>query len=83
MSVVGNNGTSFGLFQVREPYHCQGQSCYLMPHDAAGSRPRCRRHAVFVARSVDQQHELPAHVTTLAHPVRLSDLFEWEGLRDR
>jgi hypothetical protein len=35
MSVVGNNGTSFGLFQVREPYHCQGQSCYLMSHDTA------------------------------------------------
>lgn len=35
MSVVGNNGTSFGLFQVRKPYHCQGQSCYLMSHDTA------------------------------------------------
>ena len=35
MSVIGNNGTSFGLFQVREPYHCQGQSCYLMSHDTA------------------------------------------------
>jgi hypothetical protein len=35
MSVVGNNGTSFGLFQVRAPYHCQRQSCYLMSHDTA------------------------------------------------
>jgi hypothetical protein len=35
MSVVGNNGTSFGLFQVRRPYHCQGHSCYLMSHDTA------------------------------------------------
>jgi hypothetical protein len=35
MSVVGNSGTSFGLFQVRKPYHCQGQSCHLMSHDTA------------------------------------------------
>ena len=35
MSVVGNSGTSFGLFQVRRPYHCQGRSCYLMSHDTA------------------------------------------------
>src|SRR6516225_12338635 len=33
--------------------------------------------------SADQQHELPAHVALLAHPVRLGNLGEREGLRDR
>src|ERR1700723_1003698 len=33
--------------------------------------------------SADQQHELPAHVTVLADAVRLRDLGEREGLRDR
>ena len=31
----------------------------------------------------DQQHELPAHVALLADAVRLRDLGEREGLRDR
>jgi hypothetical protein len=31
----------------------------------------------------DQQHELPAHVALLACPVRLGNLGEREGLRDR
>src|SRR5271169_5614606 len=34
-------------------------------------------------RRADQQHELPAHVTVLADAVRLRDLGEREGLRDR
>jgi hypothetical protein len=38
---------------------------------------------VVAAASADQQHELPAHVTVLADAVRLRDLGEWEGLRDR
>src|SRR5437870_1271838 len=33
--------------------------------------------------SADQQHELPAHVALLAHPVRLGNFGEREGLRDR
>ena len=33
--------------------------------------------------SADQQHELPAHVALLADPVRLGDLGEREGPRDR
>ena len=33
--------------------------------------------------SADQQHELAAHVALLAHPVRLGDLGEREGPRDR
>jgi pantetheine-phosphate adenylyltransferase len=35
------------------------------------------------AVSADQQHELAAHVTLLADPVRLGDLGEREGPRDR
>jgi len=38
---------------------------------------------VEASASADQQHELPAHVTALAHAVRLRDLGEREGLRDR
>jgi pantetheine-phosphate adenylyltransferase len=33
--------------------------------------------------SADQQHELPAHVALLARPVRLGDLGQRKGLRDR
>ena len=33
--------------------------------------------------SADQQHELPAHVALLADPVRLGDVGEREGPRDR
>jgi pantetheine-phosphate adenylyltransferase len=33
--------------------------------------------------SADQQHELPAHVALLARPVRLGDLGERKGPRDR
>src|ERR1700730_9360383 len=35
------------------------------------------------AASADHQHELPAQVTVLARAVRLRDLGEREGLRDR
>jgi hypothetical protein len=36
MSFVGNEGTSFGLFQVRTPYHCQGAVvCGLFQRDTA------------------------------------------------
>ena len=36
MSHVGDNGDSFGLFQVRRPYHCRGtRICGLFRHDAA------------------------------------------------
>lgn len=35
MSTVGDNGDSFGLFQVRRPYHCHEPSCALFRHDAA------------------------------------------------
>ena len=36
MSHVGDNGDSFGLFQVRRPYHCRGtRVCGLFRHDAA------------------------------------------------
>jgi hypothetical protein len=36
MSFVGNEGSSFGLFQVRTPYHCQGPVvCGLFQHDTA------------------------------------------------
>jgi autotransporter family porin len=36
MSFVGNDGTSFGLFQVRTPYHCRGPVvCGLFRHDTA------------------------------------------------
>jgi hypothetical protein len=36
MSHVGDNGDSFGLFQVRRPYHCRGTLvCGLFRHDAA------------------------------------------------
>ena len=36
MSTVGDNGDSFGLFQVRRPYHCRGtRICGLFRHDAA------------------------------------------------
>jgi hypothetical protein len=35
------------------------------------------------AVSADQQPELPAHVALLAHPVRLGNLGEREGLHDR
>jgi len=36
MSHVGDNGDSFGLFQVRRPYHCRGtRICGLFRRDAA------------------------------------------------
>lgn len=36
MSFVGNDGTSYGLFQVRTPYHCQGDVvCGIMRNDTA------------------------------------------------
>jgi hypothetical protein len=36
MSTVGDSGDSFGLFQVRRPYHCRGALvCGLFRHDAA------------------------------------------------
>jgi hypothetical protein len=36
MSYVGNDGSSFGLFQVRTPYHCVGATvCGLFRHDTA------------------------------------------------
>jgi autotransporter family porin len=36
MSFVGNDGSSFGLFQVRTPYHCRGPLvCGLFRHDTA------------------------------------------------
>jgi hypothetical protein len=36
MGHVGDNGDSFGLFQVRRPYHCKGTTvCDLFRHDAA------------------------------------------------
>ena len=35
MSTVGDNGDSFGLFQVRRPYHCQGRVCAWFRNDAA------------------------------------------------
>lgn len=50
-----------------------------------GGCSKSERSAAFVSveRSVHQQHELPAHVTGLAHPVRLGDLLQREGLRNR
>ncbi|MEA2360843.1 MAG: hypothetical protein QOI62_4103 [Solirubrobacteraceae bacterium] len=36
MGHVGDHGDSFGLFQVRRPYHCRGRLvCGLFRHDAA------------------------------------------------
>jgi autotransporter family porin len=36
MSFAGNEGSSFGLFQVRTPYHCRGPLvCGLFQHDTA------------------------------------------------
>jgi hypothetical protein len=35
MSTNGDNGDSFGLFQVRRPYHCQGVVCAWFRNDAA------------------------------------------------
>lgn len=36
MSFVGNEGTAFGLYQVRKPYHCEGKVvCGLFRHDTA------------------------------------------------
>ena len=36
MSTIGDSGDSFGLFQVRRPYHCRGTLvCGLFRHDAA------------------------------------------------
>src|ERR1035438_2033435 len=48
---------------------------------AVSTRKLARRRRS--AASADQQHELPAHVTVLADAVRLRDLGEREGLRDR
>src|SRR5262252_4377981 len=44
---------------------------------------RAASRTVMAAASADQQHELPAHVTVLAEAVRLRDLGEREGPRDR
>jgi hypothetical protein len=35
MSTNGDGGDSFGLFQVRRPYHCQGVVCNWFRRDAA------------------------------------------------
>ena len=35
MSTNGDSGDSFGLFQVRRPYHCQGVVCNWFRADAA------------------------------------------------
>ena len=36
MSTIGDKGDSFGLFQVRRPFHCRGTLvCGLFRHDAA------------------------------------------------
>jgi hypothetical protein len=35
METVGDNGDSFGLFQVRRPYHCVEPSCEQFRDDAA------------------------------------------------
>ena len=36
MSTIGDSGDSFGLFQVRRPFHCRGALvCGLFRHDAA------------------------------------------------
>jgi hypothetical protein len=35
MSTVGDNGDSFGLYQVRRPYHCKGSVCRQFRRDAA------------------------------------------------
>ena len=35
MSAIGDNGDSFGLFQVRRPYHCQLHVCDWFRNDAA------------------------------------------------
>jgi hypothetical protein len=35
MSMVGDNGDSFGLFQVRRPYHCKEPVCAQFRNDAA------------------------------------------------
>ncbi len=35
MSTVGDNGDSFGLFQVRRPFHCQEPVCEQFRDDAA------------------------------------------------
>src|SRR6185312_5213402 len=51
-------------------------------HLGTGPR-RAGSRTVAAAASADQQYELPAHVTVLADAVRLRDLGEREGLRDR
>ena len=35
MSTVGDNGDSFGLFQVRRPFHCTEPVCEQFRDDAA------------------------------------------------
>jgi hypothetical protein len=35
MSTVGDNGDSFGLFQVRRPFHCTEPVCQQFRDDAA------------------------------------------------
>lgn len=35
MSFIGDNGDSFGLFQVRRPYHCKEPVCRQFRNDAA------------------------------------------------
>ena len=62
---------------------------YAVPDDARARTvsTQCsadgRVRHVAAAASAHQQHELPAHVTVLADAVRLGNLGEREGLRDR
>ena len=76
---------------------CRGNSksmanllcAYAVPDDARARTvsTQCsadgRVRHVAAAASAHQQHELPAHVTVLAGAVRLGNLGEREGLRDR
>src|SRR6266480_6588608 len=76
---------------------CRGNSkslanllcAYAVPDDARARTvsTQCsadgRVRHVAAAASAHQQHELPAHVTVLADAVRLGNLGEREGLRDR
>src|SRR6266550_7417653 len=76
---------------------CRGNSksmanllcAYAVPDDARARTvsTQCsadgRVRHVAAAASAHQQHEFPAHVTVLADAVRLGNLGEREGLRDR
>ena len=68
MSFVGNDGTAFGLYQVRRPYHCTGATvCGLFRHDTAFNAdyygsiiPQLlRRHADVAEHRLGQRRAVP------------------------